>query len=181
MKYYSKCDDKIRKIDVEFDFNKLENIKQEIIKNCSLITHFEYDATVFPESNKIRNVCNLSYELIGNRDEPNFYSPDRNVYHFSFDEYKFPYLVRLINELQSGNSDALCDIINPNYEMEEKILGNQINDFSENQVPIGYYYIKVRGLIKLTKIDEYDYDLFKENCEFFGTKNNKNIERVLKK
>jgi len=67
------------------------------------------------------------------------------------------------------------------YEMEEKILGNQINDFSENQVPIGYYYIKVRGLIKLTKIDEYDYDLFKENCEFFGTKNNKNIERVLKK
>ena len=173
MEYYSKCDDKIRKLDVKFDIEKLEKLKQEIIKNCSLITHFEYDATIFPESNKIRNVCNLSFELIGNRDEPNFYSPDRNVYHFSFDEYRFPYLVRLINELQSGNSDALYDIINPNYKMEEKIL--------ENQVPIGYYYIKVRGIIKLTKIDEYDYDLFKENCEFFGTKNNKNIERVLKK
>ena len=65
--------------------------------------------------------------------------------------------------------------------MEEKILGNQINDLNENLTQIGYYYIKVRGLIKITKIDEYDYNLFKEICEFFGTENNKNIERVLKK
>ncbi|MBE6141121.1 MAG: hypothetical protein E7172_06320 [Firmicutes bacterium] len=216
MVYYSKCDDKIRKLDVKFDAEKLENIKQEIIKNCSLITHFEYDATVFPENNNIRNVENLFFEHIGNRDNSN--SPDRNVYHFSFDEYKFPYLVRLINELQNGNSDALYEIINPNYEMEEKIFGckieelnnekinnliweidnnsfdnsiklvklNQLNELikqkelNKNRMPICFYYIKVRSLIKLTKIDEYDYDLFKQNCEFIKNTNSKNIERVLK-
>lgn len=217
MEYYSKCDDKIRKLDVRFDIEKLEKLKQEIIKSCSLITHFEYDATVFPESNKVRNVENLKFELIGNRDEFNF--PDRNVYHFSFDEYRFPYLVRLINELQSGNSDALYEIINPNYKMEkfafkeniEKLNNETINklvkeinnmdntkfdekiiklnnlkelikqkEMNKDRIPVCLYYIKVRSLIKLTRIDEYDYNLFKQNYDFLRTKNNKNIERVLK-
>ena len=132
MEYYSKCDDKIRKLDVKFDNNKLEELKQEIIKNCSLITHYEYDATVFPENNMNRNIENLSYEFIGNRDNSN--SPDRDVYHFSFDEYKFPYLVRLINELQNGNADSLYDIINPNYKMEEFVFGAKLENLNDDKI-----------------------------------------------
>ena len=84
-------------------------------------------------------------------------------------------LVKEINNMDNSKFDEKIIKLN---NLKELIKQKEMN---KDRIPVCLYYIKVRSLIKLTRIDEYDYNLFKQNYDFLGTKNNKNIERVLKK
>lgn len=115
MLYFKKNDDVIEKYQVNFDKEKIEKLKQEIINNCSFITHEEYESDYFPIlSNK--NIRNFTYTTTGKEKE--YFEETRDIYHFSYDKYEPPYLVALINRLLNDDSKVIDKILN--YEISSK-------------------------------------------------------------
>ena len=117
MIYFRKNDDVIEKYQVNFDKEKIKKLKQEIINNCSFITHIEYEGDYAPIlSNEI--VRNFTYTPTGKERE--YFEETRDIYHYSYDRYEPPYLVALINQLLllNDNSKVIDQILN--YEIASK-------------------------------------------------------------
>lgn len=117
MLYFRKNDDVIEKYQVIFDKEKIKKLKQEIINNCSFITHIEYESDYAPIlSNEI--VRNFTYTPTGKERE--YFEETRDIYHYSYDRYEPPYLVALINQLLllNDNSKVIDQILN--YEIASK-------------------------------------------------------------
>lgn len=117
MLYFRKNDDVIEKYQVNFDKEKIKKLKQEIINNCSFITHIEYESDYAPRlSNEI--VRNFTYTPTGKERE--YFEETRDIYHYSYDRYEPPYLVALINQLLllNDNSKVIDQILN--YEIASK-------------------------------------------------------------
>lgn len=117
MLYFRKNDDVIEKYQVNFDKEKIKKLKQEIINNCSFITHIEYESDYAPIlSNEI--VRNFTYTPTGKERE--YFEETRDIYHYSYDRYEPPYLVALINQLLllNDNSKVIDQILN--YEIASK-------------------------------------------------------------
>ena len=117
MLYFRKNDDVIEKYQIDFDKEKIKKLKQEIINNCSLIKHIEYESDYTPIlSNEI--VKNFTYTRTGKERE--YFEETRDIYHYSYDKYEPPYLVALINQLLllNDNSKVIDQILN--YEIASK-------------------------------------------------------------
>ena len=115
MLYFRKNDDVIEKYQVDFDKEKIEKLKQEIINNCSFITHIEFESDYTPRlSNEI--IRNFKYTPTGKERE--YFEETRKIYHYSYDRYEPPYLVTLINQLLNDNSKVIDQILN--YEIPSK-------------------------------------------------------------
>ena len=115
MLYFRKNDDVIEKYQVDFDKEKIEKLKQEIINNCSFITHIEFESDYTPRlSNEI--IRNFKYTPTGKEKE--YFEETRKIYHYSYDRYEPPYLVALINQLLNDNPKVIDQILN--YETPSK-------------------------------------------------------------
>lgn len=155
MYYYVKNNDKIEKYEVQFDKEKLKKLRIEIINNCSEITHKEYDDTREPnyfDYLKIRNYKRKEIGKVEGRD----YQPDKTLYHLSYDEYIFPYLVTLIDRLLADDIEALNEIFNQvtkketlPIELRIQTLSNEIDKISNLDTKK-----KIKELEKLQKLIE---------------------------
>lgn len=109
MLFFRKNNDVIEKYQVDFDKEEIEKLKLEIINNCSFIKHEEYESDYSPKfSDKI--IRNFTYTPTGKEKE--YFEETRDIYLYSYDEYKPPYLVELINQLLNGNSKSIDKILN---------------------------------------------------------------------
>ena len=144
MLYFRKNDDVIEKYQVNFDKEKIKKLKQEIINNCSFITHIEYEGDYAPIlSNEI--VRNFTYTPTGKERE--YFEETRDIYHYSYDRYEPPYLVALINQLLllNDNSKVIDQILN--YEIASK---STIDD----KIELAYKEFKEIDPENATKKDE---------------------------
>ena len=115
MIYFRKNDEVIEKYQVDFDKEEIEKLKKEIINNCSFIQHEEYESDYSPRfTDEI--IRNFTYTPTGKEKE--YFEETRDIYRYSYDEYKPPYLVKLINQLLNGNSKAIDEILN--YDISTK-------------------------------------------------------------
>ena len=115
MLYFRKNDEVIEKYQVDFDKEEIEKLKKEIINNCSFIQHEEYESDYSPRfTDEI--IRNFTYTPTGKEKE--YFEETRDIYRYSYDEYKPPYLVKLINQLLNGNSKAIDEILN--YDISTK-------------------------------------------------------------
>lgn len=133
MIYLKKEKDKILKYDVNFDEGELEKLRIEIINNCSIITHQEYDATKEPTDChnhlKIRNYQKREVRLIEYND---FYSSPEMLYHFSYDEYHFPLLAVLLEDLISGQNESVYKILELDFEEEKMFYVEKIKSLFQS-------------------------------------------------
>jgi len=123
MLYFRKDDDVIEKYQVNFDKEEIENLKEEIIDKCSFIEHNEYKSDYSPRfTDKI--IRNFTYTPTG--EEKEYFEEIRDIYLYSYDEYKPPYLVELINKLLNGNSKVIDKILN--YDISNQLtIDDKIN------------------------------------------------------
>ncbi len=180
MLYFRKNDEVIEKYQVDFDKEEIEKLKKEIINNCSFIKHEEYESDYSPRfTDEI--IRNLTYTPTGKEKE--YFEETRDIYRYSYDEYKPPYLVELINQLLNGNSKAIDKILNYDISIKSTIddridLANQefnridpeniakrkakleeieellkTKELNKNQQSIDLYYNQLIGLIKFNLID----------------------------
>jgi len=129
---FIKTKDEILKYEVIFDKEGLLKLKYEIIDKCSLITHFDYEDTYLPKMYGIDDYLkyrNYSETKIGVREYNDFYSMPEDLYRIKYDEYKFPYLVELINKLMDNDIGVVKEIYNINYKKEiisvDEMIKNQ--------------------------------------------------------
>lgn len=132
MYYFIDKKETIEKYSVSFSKEELEKLKIEVINNCSEIEHHEYEGTHGPNEFdylRIRNYKERFVRVDESRDSLQW--PDQRVYHYSYDEYKFPELVSVIDELLNGNVLVLDTIFNTNPESKGKTIDEKIRKASE--------------------------------------------------
>jgi len=157
MYYYIKRDDKIEKYKVVFDKETLDKLRTEIINKCSIIEHIERTGTRKPNYFDYLKIRNYKEKKVG-RTEPRdnlFYSPE-DIYWYSYDQYNFPYLVKLIDELLKKDVQAVYKIYNPDFdreptslEIKRKVLCEEINN-----IPNDNTNKKISKLEELQKLIE---------------------------
>lgn len=131
MYYFIDKKETIEKYSVSFSKEELEKLKIEIINNCSEIEHHEYEGTHGPNEFdyfRIRNYKERFVRVKESRDSLQW--PDQRVYHYSYDEYKFPELVSAIDELLNGNVLVLDTIFNTNPESKIETIDERIRKAS---------------------------------------------------
>lgn len=180
MFYFRKNDEVIEKYQVSFDKEEIEKLKKKIINNCSFIKHEEYESDYSPRfTDEI--IRNFTYTPTGKEKE--YFEETRDIYRYSYDEYKPPYLVELINQLLNGNSKAIDKILNydistkstiddridlanrefnkiaPEDIIKKKEKLKELEDLlkakklNKNQQSIDIYYNQLIGLIKFDLVD----------------------------
>ncbi|MBQ9182038.1 MAG: hypothetical protein IJ134_05355 [Bacilli bacterium] len=194
MIYFRNNDDIIEKYQIDFDKDELEKLKNEIINNCSFIEHVEY-ASDFPPRFTNKIIKNYTYTRTGEQKE--YFEEVRDIYLYSYDEYKPPYLVELINQLLNDNSKAIDQIINydtttkPNIDDRINLINQEFNkiapeditkkeeklnelkdllkskELNKNQQGIELYYDKLIELIQFNFVDSLSIDEFSKIESFF--------------
>lgn len=180
MFYFRKNNEVIEKYQVSFDKEEIEKLKKKIINNCSFIKHEEYESDYSPRfTDEI--IRNFTYTPTGKEKE--YFEETRDIYRYSYDEYKPPYLVELINQLSNDNSKAIDKIFNYDISIKSTI-DDRINlayqefnridpenitkkkeklkeledllkakELNKNQQSIDAYYNQLIGLIKFDLVD----------------------------
>lgn len=164
MYYFVENKDIVEKYLVSFDRQEIEKLKIKIINNCSKIVHHEYDGTHGPNQFdylKIRNYKERFIRIQESRDTLQY--PDQKIYHYSYDEYKFPVLVSYINELLIKENVLILDkIFNENDEIKTETYDDKIKKASDeldavNNLDIDKKRAKLdelQELLKLKKLNE---------------------------
>ena len=180
MFYFRKNGEVIEKYQVHFDKDEIVKLKEKIINNCSFIEYKVYVSDYAPIfTNEI--IRNFTCTPTGRKKE--YFEETRDLYQYSYDEYKPPYLVELINQLLNGDSKAIDNILN--YDISTKsTLDDKINlankefnkiapediskkkeklkeledllkakELNKKQQSIDLYYAQLIGLIKFDLID----------------------------
>ena len=193
MYYFYERDDKVEKYLVTFDKEKMEEIRKEVINNCSMIEHFEYYGTAEHHSTEKYEIRNLEKSFL-------YKSGSKNVYHYSYDKYIYSELVFYITELLKGNTEVLKngmpetnieDTIEykikeaeeayrsiSDLDIEEKQKSLEIlerlyqqEELNKNQQPINFYWTKLHEIINLELVSTYSIDEFyQNNCEYKYTR-----------
>lgn len=151
MIYFKKNNDVLEKYQVSFDRDEIEKLKQEIIDKCSFITHREYESDYSPRFDKNEIIRNFSYISTGKEKE--YFEETREIYLYSYDEYEVPYLVKLINELLSGETKAIDKILNYGSFIHEKTIDEKILYLNQEFNDIDLENITKR-INKLKEIEE---------------------------
>ena len=119
------------KYEVTADRDGLEKLKLEIINNCSMIIHHDCDTTKTPNYYDILRIRNYCEKKIGIYESNDFYASRETLYHVVYDEYRYPYLIELIDRLLNNDEEALSEILNPNFEKEQISIDKMINILEE--------------------------------------------------
>lgn len=137
--YYTREKEIIKKYEIEFEISDIEDMKYKIIDECSEVRHrkgiYNEDFVSRFSMDDYARIRNLSKKLIEKYETNDFYNPRIiEIYDASFDEYIFPHIISLIDELLKGNSDVLHEILNYKEVLidSKKELEKKINEMKEN-------------------------------------------------
>ncbi len=166
MNYFQKNEYSIIKYEVSFDPKKVQELKKEVIENCSLVLHKNDYSSVEPDSFDTLKIRNYQKNRVGVQD-------GHDVYLISYDEYVYPELVSIIDELLKENSDCIYKIMHPkeddvlslyeekakeifyraektNNKEELKKLQSSVGEvISNDRKPVGEYYKRLKNLLVL--------------------------------
>lgn len=187
---------KIIKYNVVLDTKKLIELKEEIIKNCSIVTHIKkIDRNgLYSFNSKIKNYhCRAI--CVGEH-------YNECMYEIEYDSYDNPILVEQIERLLKNDYSVIQQIFNPTIleQKDEKaqllaqIRNISIDNLNKDSIelltklqwslkevlekekkkasrkPIEPYYLLVQECINLEKVDEISTDDFKRIMGFFDNK-----------
>ena len=111
--YYQQKDKFIEKYKISFNIAELEKLRKEIMDKCSSITHEEKEYSYCPDK-YYNEGCIRHIRDLGKTREEDLGSGSNLTYHlYSYDLYKPPILVDLIDRLIKGDSQVLENIDHP--------------------------------------------------------------------
>ena len=195
MDYFLKNEEIVEKYLISFNKEKIEQLKEKIIDECSFIEHKEFSSDYFPTFSNKKLIRNLKEIKVGDKE---YFEETRAVYLYSFDQYEPPYLVKLIDRLLNNDEKCIREILN--YDIYAKIsiddkikLANQelmkINaediyqkkiklkeledlvktkELNKEQQNIEPYYKQLIGLIKFDLVDSMSIDDLNRTIIFLG-------------
>lgn len=118
MIYFKKNNEYIEKYEVTFDKEKVEELKERIIWDCSKIKHVSFCSDYGAGIKDRRLVKNFSSVLVG---EKEYWEETRSVYRYTFDQYVPSELVNYIDGLLNGFSSSIDMILNYDFKNDKSI------------------------------------------------------------
>ncbi len=160
-KYY------INKYLVSLDIENLQILKENIINNCSHITHKKYETTEEPNYYDVQHIRNYKSKKLGIIEQNDFLSQDKTNYLVEYDYYEHSKLVKTIDILLKGNLDIIDSLMKKDFlkeptlesiNIDKEILNKEISILMEKGL-----YEEIDLLVK----DKKEEQLIKEQ-EIFG-------------
>ncbi len=109
----------IEKNEVEFKRERLEELKREIILNCSEKKHCKYKTTTIYRECYDERTINYTSKKIGIK-EGRGYEPDLEEYLVEYDELVYPNEVILIERILEGDNEALEELLDILYNPQKR-------------------------------------------------------------
>lgn len=135
MVYYRINKKYLEKQEVVLDEKQLEELRKQIIENCSKIIHIERkDPEGGLDCFDLMHVKNFIKVFVGIREYNDFYSPDENIYLYSYDRYIEPYLATLIGKLLNGDLSVIEKI--ENYDLSTYFINEMKEEIKNKEVLI---------------------------------------------
>lgn len=190
MIYFKKNNEYIEKYEVTFDKEKVEELKDRIISDCSLIKHVEFCSEYGAGIKDERLVKNFRREYVGEKDCD---YEVRTIYKYNFDQYVPSNLVYYISSLLDGYATSIDEIYGYDFKNDKSIdelINDAMNKF--NTIDINKTYEKQKVLKEIDNLLEskrlnggqkdirpyYDELLSLIHFELIDTINIADIERV---
>ncbi len=112
--FYSNGNCYVLESNFEFSKEELLKLRSEIIERCSEIIHHDYEGSIGPNSRdnlRIRNYICFSISK-------NHSKSEGKVCRYVYEEYRFPYLISLIDRILKRDYSAIDEIICINKDRE---------------------------------------------------------------
>lgn len=169
-----------KEYEVKIDREKLEKVKQAIIYNCSFIRHrtdefplgFGFKSNYKYKKYKILNVICGNYAFT--RDGRD--GPDVDYYTYTCDEYHFPKIVNIIDEILDGDITKIKDLFEETEELDSMDKYRDVKPLEKAKILLDDY-IKNSDIETLNQlrslIDNYEHpemDAPKENVQTYFPK-----------
>lgn len=120
MIYFKKNNEYLEKYEVTYDKEKVEQLKERIIFECSRIEHRQYCSDYGSCIRDEKLVKNFKAVLVGKHE---YWEETRNVYKYTYDEYVPSDLVKYIDELLNDYSSSIDKIFNYDFKNDKSIDG----------------------------------------------------------
>ena len=204
MWYFKKNNNEIIKYEVKINKEELENLRENIINQCSIRRIVKTNPLPIVCSPKGENIKFVTSKLSFTRED--FYG-NTDYYTFEYVEYEYPKIIKYIDLVLDGNINAIDYLLMPPKEekidkikcLEEKIEKYSKNVFdtnyleemqklllelekekktveiNKNNLPVETYYESIRETITLNELERIDRVLVDKVNSFF------NEEGVIKK
>ena len=125
--YYFKYDDaNILKYDVVYKKEELITLRNRVVNNCSVIVHRDVVSSEIPSGDKKAKIKKVTSKKI-----------DQDLYHFSYEEHYYPYLVTIIDMLLKEDASVIDDI----YSDRRLVDINSLVDETKRNNLARYYSI----------------------------------------
>ena len=158
MFYFKQNGEKIEKYHIAFNKEEIEKLKSEIINNCSFINHVEYSSDYPPKFNNVSLIKNFRSTYTEKKE---YFEETRDVYLYSYDEYKPPYLVELIDKLLNEDITSIDKILNyyisPNLSIEDniKLVNQELTEIDIENINAKKEKLKeLENLLELKKLNK---------------------------
>lgn len=153
----------IEKNEVEFKRERLEELKREIILNCSEKKHYKYKTTTIYRECYDERTINYTSKKIGIK-EGRGYEPDLEEYLVEYDELVYPIEAILIERILEGDNEALEELLDMLYNPKKRPTVKEeytdtLNQTKEEivliskQISAGEINLE-KGLIQLNQLKE---------------------------
>lgn len=118
MIYFKRNNEYLEKYKVSYDKEKIEELKERIIWDCSKIEHVSFCSDYGAGIKDERLVKNFSSVYVG---EKEYWEETRSIYRYTFDQYVPSELVRYIDGLLNGVSSSIDMIFNYDFKNDKSI------------------------------------------------------------
>ena len=118
MYFFKQEKDYIVKYEITLNNEELESLKLEIINKCSYITHKHYKITETLNYFDYMHIRNYNEKYLGRFESNDFYEPFKSCYEVDYDYYEEPIIVKYIDNLIKGDTNAIEQI--KNFKIKEK-------------------------------------------------------------
>ena len=118
MIYFKKNNEYLEKYEVTYDKEKVEQLKQRIIFECSRVEHREYCSDYGSCIRDRKLVKNFRAVIVG---EKEYWEETRDIYKYTYDEYVPSDLVNHIDGLLNNVSSSIDNIFNYNFKNDKSI------------------------------------------------------------
>ena len=135
---YKYEDGKLNVFEMKIDCYELRNVRERILENCSIVMKCE---GVFLEFyyNYFKNRRHFCKQRFDHTEGCNWYDR-REYYKYTYDEYYFPEIVDVINDILNGNEERINDLFSTEdikynvYEYRNKIMENIVNLINDYKI-----------------------------------------------
>lgn len=129
---------------------ELMRIRLEVIERCSEVIHHDYEATNGPNTSNPFKIRNYIHFPVNSK-----HHSEGRVFRFVYEEYRFPYLVKIIDKLLRGNYSVIEELENIDLSKEIVPFEEKLEILSSELDSIPNRNIRE----KRNKLDELEYYL----------------------